>query len=197
VSVSLNDYAHAFNAADEPVRRYAQPGDVAPAPPTKDTKDTNPKDAAATTRLDLSLFPASARAYGALAMTEGDLKYGGYNYRTAGVQVSVYYAALNRHMDKFFNGEWADPKTRVPHLANALACVAVLIDAFEQGNVNDDRPPVQDTSGLLAGMEELVAHLQRIFPRRHARHRAAPAADGDGMIWDGTEWHHEAKGQAR
>lgn len=137
-----------------------------------DTKDTNPKDNAATTRLDLSLFPASARAYGALAMTEGDLKYGGYNYRDAGVQVSVYYAALNRHMDKFFNGEWADPKTLVPHLANAIACVAVLIDSFEQGNVNDDRPPVQDTAGLLARMEENVAHLQKIFPRQYQRHRA-------------------------
>ncbi len=165
-----------------------------------DTKDTNPKDAAATARLDLSLFPASARAYGALAMTEGDLKYGGYNYRTAGVQVSVYYAALNRHMDKFFNGEWAPADTQVPHLASALACVAVLIDSFEQGNVNDDRPPVQDYQGLLAAFEENVAHLQKIFPRRHARHRAdaevaapaAPAAltwSNDALSWwDGSEW---------
>ncbi len=137
-----------------------------------DVKDTNPKDAAATTRLDLSLFPASARAYGALAMVEGDLKYGGYNYREAGVMASVYYAAASRHLDKWFNGEWEDPLTRVPHLASALACIAILIDGYTQGNVNDDRPPRQDIGALFAKMEPLVAHLQWVFPRRVPRHRA-------------------------
>lgn len=137
-----------------------------------DTKPTNPKDAAATTRLDLSLFPASAVAYGALAMTEGDLKYGGYNYREAGVCVSIYDAALGRHMSKFMQGEWADPKTEVPHLANALACVAVLIDGFVQGNINDDRPPKQDMGKLYDEMQQAVAHLQSLFPRRAARYRA-------------------------
>jgi hypothetical protein len=146
-----------------------------------DHKPTNPKDAAATTRLDLSLFPASARAYGALAMTEGDLKYGGYNYREAGVCVSIYYAAANRHLDKFYNGEWADPKTGVPHLANALACLAVIVDGFEQGTINDDRPPAQDMAGLLDRMEQSVAHLQEIFPRRARRYRA------DGTHKEGTE----------
>lgn len=137
-----------------------------------DTKETNPKDAAATTRLDLSLFPDSATAYGALAMTEGDLKYGGYNYRMAGVCTSVYVAAARRHLAKFYNGEWADPKTRVPHLANALACIAVLIDGFEQGNINDDRPPAQ-VSTVYDEAQEIVAHLQHIFPRKVARYRAA------------------------
>lgn len=134
------------------------------------TKDTNPKDRMATTRLDLSLFPTTARAYGALAMTEGDLKYGGYNYRTAGVKASVYYAAANRHMDKWFNGEWADEKTGVPHLASALACIGVLIDAIECEKLNDDRPPKCDMATLLDDMEKKVTHLQQIFrdgPDRH------------------------------
>lgn len=128
-----------------------------------DKKDTNPKDRVATTRLDLSLFPATARAYGALAMTEGDLKYGGYNYRSAGVQASVYYAAANRHLDKWYNGEWADEKTNVPHLASALACIGVLIDAIECDKMNDDRPPKCNMAGLLTDMENRVAHLQELF----------------------------------
>jgi hypothetical protein len=135
-----------------------------------DTKDTNPKDAAATTRLDLSLVPDSAVAYLAMAFTEGDLKYGGYNWRAAGVQTSVYVAAARRHIAKFFNGEWADPKTKVPHLANALACLAVIVDSYESGNLNDDRPPSQSAK-LYAQAEELVAHLQEIFPRKTARYR--------------------------
>lgn len=136
-----------------------------------DAKDTNPKDAAATTRLDLGLFPPSAHAYGALAFVEGDLKYGGYNWRVAGVMSSVYYAALQRHMDKWWNGEECDPKTQVPHLANALACIAILIDAVEQGNLNDDRPPKQRPA-IYARFELIVAHLQKLFPRRTPRYRA-------------------------
>jgi hypothetical protein len=114
----------------------------------------------------------SAAIYGALAMSEGDLKYGGYNFREVGVQASVYIAALMRHVYKYYNGEWADPKTKVPHLANAIACLAVLIDSHEHGNLNDDRPPVQDTAGLLARMEEHMAHLQGMYPRKAKRYRA-------------------------
>ena len=127
-------------------------------------KDTNPKDRVASSRLDLSLFPSTARAYGALAMTEGDLKYGGYNYRIAGVKASIYYAAANRHLDKWFNGEWADQKTGVPHLASALACIGVLIDAIECNKLNDDRPPKCNMDTLLENMEKKVIHLQKLFP---------------------------------
>lgn len=141
-----------------------------------DVKDTNPKDAAATSRLDLSLFPDSAVAYGALAFTEGDLKYGAYNWRDAGVQTSVYIAALRRHIAKYYNGEWADPKTRVPHLSSAIACIAVLIDAHEQDNLNDDRPPRQETA-FYAEIEENVKHLQEMFPRRVGRYRATVSRD--------------------
>lgn len=129
-----------------------------------DKKDTNPKDRVATSRLDLSLFPATATAYGALAMTEGDLKYGGYNYRHNGVKASIYYAAANRHLDKWFNGEWDDAKTGVPHLASVLACIGILIDATECGKLNDDRPPKCNINALLNNMEKKVIHLQKLFP---------------------------------
>lgn len=135
-----------------------------------DVKSTNPKDAAATSRIDLSLFPMSAIAYGALGMTEGDLKYGGYNYRLMGVLASVYVAAQMRHVGKWFQGEECDPRTKVPHLANAIACNAILIDAVEQGNLNDDRPPRQSVK-IYDDMEEIVKHLQTIFPRRISRYR--------------------------
>lgn len=135
-------------------------------------KDSNPKDGIATNRLDLGLFPTTAKAYGALAMTEGDLKYGGYNYRTIGVKASVYYAAANRHLDKWYNGEWCDLETGVPHLASALACIAVLIDATECDKLNDDRPPKCDMAYLLSTMEHKVAHLQQLFPEGPMRYRA-------------------------
>lgn len=134
-----------------------------------DTKESNPKDAAASNRLDLSLFPATARAYGALAMTEGHFKYGGYNYREVGVNASVYYSAGNRHLDKWYNGEWADLKTGVPHLASALACIAVLIDAYECNKLNDDRPPIIEMHELFNAIEYKVSQLRTLFPNGPAR----------------------------
>lgn len=128
----------------------------------------NPKDIAASTRIDLSLFPASARAYGALAFVEGDLKYGAYNWRKRDVQASTYYAANGRHMDKWFNGEEVDPDTKVPHLASALASVAVLIDATVRGNLIDDRPPAESAE-LYKQISDIVSHLQGLIPRQAER----------------------------
>jgi hypothetical protein len=135
-----------------------------------DHKATNPKDGAATTRLDMSLFPSTAAAYGALAFTEGDQKYGGYNWRKAHAKASVYKAALERHMSKWFDGEEEDPATGVPHLANAIACIAVLIDAKECGTLVDDRPPAGPMPGLLARFEKKVAALFERFPRKAKRY---------------------------
>lgn len=131
---------------------------------SNDLKPTNPKDRAATARLDLSLFPDTAVIYGALAMYEGHCKYGGFNYRPGGVLASIYIAAARRHMAKWYNGQDFDLKTQVHHLASALACIAVIIDAIECGVLQDDRPPKVDIDVLLARMEEKVKHLQTLYP---------------------------------
>lgn len=129
----------------------------------QDMKPTNPKDRAATHRVDLTLFPEPAVIYGAVAMTEGDCKYGGYNYREAGVNVSTYIAACRRHLGKYYDrGEWADEKTGVPHLANALACIAVLIDGHVQSNIKDDRPPVTRPD-LYVWAEQVTKKLREMF----------------------------------
>ncbi len=135
-----------------------------------DNKETNPKDGAATTRLDMSLVPGSARAYIALALTEGDRKYGGYNWRVAGVKVSVYVAACARHLEKWWNGEDIDPISKVPHLANAMASLAIVVDALENEKAVDDRPPKHEMSELLTRFEEVVAHLQRLYPNGPGRY---------------------------
>lgn len=127
-------------------------------------KDTNPKDGAATNRLDISLFPATGVIYGALAMMEGHCKYGGYNWREAGVLSSVYYAAIQRHLMKWFNGEWEDPNTGVPHLASVLAGAAILVDAIECNMLKDDRPPAAPMRALLEEMEQKVADLRAKYP---------------------------------
>lgn len=155
----------------------ASGGIPAPAPVLADyakalTKPSNPKDRAATTRLDLTLFPDTAAIFGALAMTEGDCKYGGFNFRVDGVNVSTYVAACRRHLAKWYNGQECDPKTRVHHLGSAIACLAVLIDGVVKGNITDDRPPPVDVDALLNDMEGNVKHLQTTFPNGPGRFTA-------------------------
>lgn len=124
-------------------------------------KDTNPKSKAATYRLPLSLVPGSFIAYTCLGMTEGDAKYGGYNFRVKGVKVSTYIDALKRHIERFEAGEWIDPETHVPHLASMGADVAIIVDGFVQGNINDDRPPAQP--GFLKFLDESKAVIKHLY----------------------------------
>lgn len=103
-------------------------------------KPTNPKDLIGSTKLPLDIVPETTLAYLAIGHLEGDLKYGKVNWREAGVRTGIYLGALQRHYAKFRAGEWEDPHTTVPHLANALACISIIIDATYAGLLTDDRP---------------------------------------------------------
>ncbi|QSI31469.1 hypothetical protein GNX71_18545 [Variovorax sp. RKNM96] len=123
------------------------------------TKLTNPKEAIGSSKLNFSVVPSSLTAYAATAFTEGALKYGSYNWRVAGVRASTYKSAHDRHVSKWWNGENFDPKTKVHHLANAMACLGIILDAELVGLLNDDRPPKADMAGLIERLEATTAHL--------------------------------------
>jgi len=165
--------------------------------PASVRKESNPKDdAAAGTRLDLSLFPDTAVVYGALAMTEGHLKYGGYNYRVVGVRASVYISACGRHFKKWIAGEWADPETKIPHLASALACIAIIIDAHECGKLIDDRPPAVKAIGKLFGWaEEITKHLHSIFPPKDGPGRFTEEAERAKQTNNSPDAVHDSAGR--
>lgn len=155
-----------------------------PVIPTSIRKPSNPKDdAAAGTRVDLSLFPHTAIVHGALAMTEGHLKYGGYNYRVVGVKASVYIAALRRHLAKWEAGQNVDPKTLIHELGSVIACASIILDAEECGKLIDDRPPaVAGISALFDRAEEITKHLHKIFP----------PAEGPGRYTEEAECEKQA-----
>lgn len=140
--------------------------------PVPDSKPTNPKDAIGSGKLPLDLVPETAVAYMALAFLEGGLHYGAHNYRAIGVRSSIYYAACRRHLMKWWNGEWADKKTGVPHLASALACIAIILDADSMKKLTDDRPPANP--GLVALIDSLgvdhVARLKELFKNESPKH---------------------------
>jgi hypothetical protein len=103
------------------------------------TKPTNPKDAIGSSKIPLHLFPSTAKVYGTLGLLDGMLKYGRTNWRAAGIRTSIYYDAINRHLDAWFEGEDIDPDSGLPHLAHAIAGIAILIDGTEKENITDDR----------------------------------------------------------
>lgn len=131
------------------------------------SKLSNPKDRIGATKLAFDLIPDSAIAEMSLAHLEGALKYGTWNWRAAGVRASIYVAAIRRHLAKWVNGENRDAKTRVHHLANVMACCAIIIDAELCGKLTDDRPPAAAVSEMIDALAKRVQHLKEVFKDCH------------------------------
>ena len=117
---------------------------------SKEELGMNPKDLLGIKKVPLHLVPASSTIYQALAMADGAKKYGPYNWRGNKVIASIYIAACKRHLDAWFDSseELADD-SKIPHLGHALACIGIIVDAYETGNLKDDRPVPGATARLL------------------------------------------------
>jgi hypothetical protein len=135
------------------------------------TKPTNPKDAIGSDKLPLHLWPATATAFGCVALANGALKYGRANWREAGVRPSIYVDACMRHLTDWFEGHELDPEDGVHNLSGALACLAILVDAMMTGKLVDDR----NFNGAgwrraRALLEPQIRHLKTIHAGRSPRH---------------------------
>lgn len=123
---------------------------------------TNPKDAIGSQKLPLHLWPTTATALGCLGLLEGREKYGRQNYRAGnGVIASIYIDACKRHLDAWFEGEECAPDSGLPHLANALASLAIIVDARAHGKLIDDRA-FTPSPGYRALVDEITPHVARI-----------------------------------
>jgi len=133
-------------------------------------KQTNPKDACGSDKMPVHLFPTTAKYWGSLALLEGMLKYGRSNFRGAGVRASIYYDALNRHLDKWFEGQDIDEDSGLPHLAHAIACIAILIEATVAKNLNDDRMFPTKFDAMLKELTPEVKRLKEKYKDKNPRH---------------------------
>jgi hypothetical protein len=115
---------------------------------------TNPKQAFGDKKVPLALVPPAALVYTALGFWEGAEKYGPYNWRDKAVEAMTYVHACQRHLLAWADGEYACPKSRMPHLGHALACLSILVDAIEHGNLIDNRPPKSHVAELLERFEK-------------------------------------------
>ena len=111
--------------------------------------DANPKDLLGLAKVSLTKNPPAALIYMALAMMNGAVKYGPFNWRKKKVIASVYVDAAMRHLQAWQDGENDADDSKVPHLGHALASIAIIVDALETGNLIDDRPAPGAAAALL------------------------------------------------
>jgi hypothetical protein len=151
---------------DEPVETARQGVGYDP----RATKNTNPKDAIGDKKVPLWLCSAIAKAHWALAQFAGLLKYGAWNWREAGVRSSVYLSAMQRHLDRYENGEEYDPVDGTHHLGNIMACAAILLEARAIGKLTDDRPPRASVDETYKYVEERMQCLREKYAEMRPRH---------------------------
>jgi len=118
----------------------------------------------------MHLWPETATIMGSLGLLDGMLKYGRANWRVAGVRASIYLDACKRHIDRWFEGTDYDIDSGLPHLAHALACLAIVVDAQAAGKLNDDRMVQGGFEKLLAELTPHVARLKEMHKDKSPKH---------------------------
>lgn len=116
----------------------------------------NPKDSLGSLKVSFDVCPQVAQIYWALAMMDGDVKYGIVNWRNKKVLTSVYTNAIRRHLMAFCAGEDLDidpvSGAVVPHLGRIMACCSIIADAQASGNLIDDRRAGDAALEVLKGL---------------------------------------------
>lgn len=109
----------------------------------------NPKQFYGDLKVGMQYIPTTSWVYEALGMMDGAEKYGPYNWRENGVEAMTYVGAALRHIAAWVDGEELAPDSGKPHLGHAKACLGILADALESGNLIDNRPPKGPSPRLL------------------------------------------------
>lgn len=166
-------------------------------------KATNPKDAIGSRKWrQYFVIPARVSWEVGIAHLVGALKYGRMNWRSAGVQASVYVDAARGHIDQWVEGENLDPESRANHIAHAIATLNILLDSILRGSHAwvDDRPPkTPDLGEVRARAQEKVDRLFAMFPDPPPpctdlnQHEVLPEWNG-GMTQEPTEFKVTIKG---
>ncbi len=120
----------------------------APLPP-------NPKQAYGDQKVPLHFVPAASLIHEAQAFREGARKYGPFNWRLNAVEAMTYIGAALRHLAAYADGEDFDPEIKLPthHLGLAKACLGIVLDSLETGNLIDNRPPPGAAAALLRSLK--------------------------------------------
>ena len=115
-----------------------------------DPATANPKDLVGCKKIQVGLYPAAAKLYGAMALEDGAKKYGPYNWREKNITYTTYLDAMERHLLALRDREDYADDSKLHHLCHILGCAGILADAIENGNLIDDRPPKGPAAQIIA-----------------------------------------------
>jgi hypothetical protein len=88
----------------------------------------------------IDLVPPQAIKDIAEVLTYGAKKYDSHNWRdNGGLAYSRVYAAAQRHLLSFWDGQSLDEETGMSHLAHAACCIVFLMSYEAEDNGKDDR----------------------------------------------------------
>lgn len=121
------------------------------------TGKENPKARYGRSKPQLGLLPAAALIEMAGAMELGAAKYGASNWRDDPVETMTYIHAALRHVLSFIDGEDIDPESGSSHLAHAMACLGIVIDAGRVSALIDNRPTKGRAGELIREKTKAVA----------------------------------------
>ena len=110
-------------------------------------KSSNPKDIIGLTKPSLSAVPMRSVYEMSKAMNDGASKYGRFNWRGNSVSSCTYIDAALRHLNSWNDGQNQAQDSGVHHLAHAMACLSIIIDAELGGNLIDSRSKIS-TGGV-------------------------------------------------
>lgn len=120
---------------------------------------TNPKDLLGAKKVSITKLPPVAIIHASHAMMDGARKYGAMNWRAKKVQAEIYIDATLRHIHSWNEREENASDSGVHHLGHAMACLAILLDAQETGNLIDDRPTSDGTfQKVLSRLNEQITN---------------------------------------
>jgi len=95
-------------------------------------------------------LPPAGRIHGALALAFGaEVHGGGYNWRDGQSDYMVVLDAIERHILCLIDGEDCAPDSGVHHLGHIVANASILLDAFENGTLIDNRPTKGSAAQIL------------------------------------------------
>ena len=118
--------------------------------PALELPDGNPKTVYGMSKPGIEGVPPAPLFMVGEVMRLGIRKYGLTNWRHDPISASVYYNAAMRHIFSGWDGQNNDLESGQPHLAHAIACLMILLDARMTDDLNDDRPRVGQTPGYIA-----------------------------------------------
>jgi hypothetical protein len=83
-------------------------------------------------------------------MEHGAEKYGPFNWRETPIKATVYISAAMRHMLQWMDGVDLDGESGQSHLAHAMSCFGIMLDAIACDSLKDDRPDYGAATKLIS-----------------------------------------------